>query len=97
MTLRNNIHPGEILNEEFLKPMNITAYKLAKQIGVQQTRISQIVKGARSISADSAVRFARFFGTTAEFWMNLQREYDIREVLKQKKEEINSIQKYEAA
>jgi len=82
-----NIHPGEILQEEFLIPMGISAYKLSKSIGVQQTRISLILKGERGITADTAMRFSKYFGTTPEFWMNLQREYDLRKV----KSEISEI------
>ena len=95
--LKNNIHPGEILEEEFLKPMNLTAYKLSKEIGVQQTRISQIIKGNRAITADTAIRLSKFFGTTEEFWMNLQREYDLRNAYAEKSEEFNLIRKYEVA
>ena len=73
-----NIHPGKILEKEFLEPLEITAYKLSKSIGVQQTRISLIIKGERGITADTAIRFSKFFGTSPEFWMNLQREYDLR-------------------
>ena len=73
-----NIHPGKILEKEFLEPLRITAYKLSKSIGVQQTRISLIIKGERGITADTAIRFSKFFGTSPEFWMNLQREYDLR-------------------
>lgn len=95
--IKNNIHPGEILEQEFLKPMNITAYRLAKEIGVQQTRISQIIKEKRAITADTAIRLSRFFGTTEEFWMNLQREYDLRIAHSKKEEEFNSIKKLETA
>jgi addiction module HigA family antidote len=95
--LKTNIHPGEILEEEFLKPMNISAYKLAKEIGVQQTRISQIIKGNRSITADSAIRFSRFFGTTEEFWMNLQREYDLRNAHAEKEREFDRIERFVVA
>jgi addiction module HigA family antidote len=76
----SNIHPGEILEKEFIEPLGITAYKLSKAIGVQQTRISLIIKGERGITADTAIRFSKFFGTSPEFWMNLQREYDLRKV-----------------
>ena len=74
-----NIHPGEILKEEFLVPMNISAYRLAKEINIPQTRISEIIHGNRSITADTAIRFSKFFGTTAEFWLNLQNLYDLEE------------------
>ncbi|MEQ8713239.1 MAG: HigA family addiction module antitoxin [Cyclobacteriaceae bacterium] len=73
-----NIHPGVVLEKDFLEPMGITAYRLAKSIGVQQTRISQIIKGNTSVTADMATRLARYFGTSAEVWMNLQSQYDIR-------------------
>ncbi len=95
MKLKANIHPGEILVEEFLIPMKLTAYRLSKEIGIQQTRISQIIKGSRSITADTAVRLARFFGTTDEFWMNLQREYDLRKVKAEKEDEFSSIRRFD--
>jgi addiction module HigA family antidote len=71
------VHPGEILLEDFLKPMEITQYRLAKSIGVPQRRIGEIVSGKRSITADTALRLARFFGTDAQSWMNLQTHYDL--------------------
>ena len=86
-----NIHPGEILQEEFLIPMGISAYKLSKSIGVQQTRISLILKGERGITADTAMRLSKYFGTTPEFWMDLQREYDLRKVKSEIKEIIDNI------
>jgi len=95
--LKTNIHPGEILEEDFLKPMNLTAYKLAKEIGVQQTRISQIIKEKRSITADTAIRFSKFFGTTEEFWMNLQREFDLRNAHAEKEKEFKRIEKFDFA
>ena len=87
----SNVHPGEILEQEFLEPLSITAYKLSKAIGVQQTRISLIIKGKRCITADTAMRFSKFFGTSPEFWMNLQREYDLRKVKIEIKEIIDNI------
>lgn len=93
--LKTNIHPGEILQEEFLKPMNLSAYKLSKEIGVQQTRISQIIKEKRAITADTAIRLSKFFGTTEEFWMNLQREYDLRNAHNEKEDEFIQIEKFE--
>jgi addiction module HigA family antidote len=78
------IHPGEILQEDFLIPMNISAYKLAKETFIDQTRISEIIRGKRSISIDTALRFAKFFGTTPEFWINIQTQYD----MENKKEEL---------
>lgn len=71
------IHPGEILLEEFLKPLEITQYRIAKDISVPARRINEIVHGDRGISADTALRFAKYFGTTPEFWINLQSHYDL--------------------
>ena len=71
------IHPGEILEEEFLRPMNITQYRLAKSIGVDARRVHAIVNGERSISAETALLFSRFFGNSAGFWMGLQSQYDL--------------------
>lgn len=71
------IHPGEILLEEFLKPMNISQYRLARDLGVPARRINEIVHGKRSISADTALRLSRHFGMSERFWMNLQARYDI--------------------
>jgi antitoxin HigA-1 len=75
-----NIHPGEILREEFLKPMKLSAYQLAKELHVPAPRVNDIVLEKRAISADTAVRLARFFGTSEQFWMNLQASYDLRKV-----------------
>jgi len=75
----DNIHPGEILLEEFLKPMEITAYRLSKDLEVPQTRISQILKGKRRITADTALRLSSYFGNTAKFWLGLQDDYDLEE------------------
>lgn len=86
-----NIHPGEILQEEFLLPMEVTAYRLAKETFLPQTRISEIIKGNRRITADTALRFARFFGTSAKFWLGLQDDYDLEEEKKQKEQEFNNI------
>ncbi len=71
------IHPGEILLEEFLKPMGISQYRLAKDISVDPRRINEIVHGKRSISADTALRLGRFFGMSGRFWLNLQSHYDL--------------------
>ena len=81
MKVLENIHPGEVLLKEFLEPMGITAYRLSKETAIPQTRISQILKGKRRITADTAIRFERFFGTTAKFWLNLQASYDVEEAL----------------
>jgi addiction module HigA family antidote len=74
-----NIHPGEVLEEEFLKPLDISRYRLAKDIDVPQTRIAEICKGRRGITADTALRLAKYFGTTPKFWMGLQEDYDLEE------------------
>ena len=71
------IHPGEILLKEFLHPMEISQYRLAKDISVPQRRISEIVQGKRSITADTALRFGKYFGMEAQFWLNLQSRYDL--------------------
>jgi len=71
------MHPGEILLQEFLKPMGITQYRLAKDISVQPTRINQIVKGKIGVSADTALRLGRYFQMSAQFWLNLQAHYDL--------------------
>lgn len=86
-----NIHPGEILKEEFLVPFQVSAYKLAKETRIPPTRISQIIKGRRSITADTALRISKFFGTTPDFWLGLQMEYDLREEISHKSKEINTI------
>ncbi len=87
----NNIHSGEILSEEFLKPMGITPYRLAKDIFVPQTRISEIIRGKRSVTADTAIRLSRYFGTSAEFWMNLQMLYDLENEERNSKESFSKI------
>ena len=71
------IHPGEILLEEFLEPMEVSQYRLAKDISVPPRRVNEIVHGKRAITADTALRFARYFGTSERFWMNLQTRYDL--------------------
>src|SRR2546427_8662787 len=71
------IHPGEILLEEFLKPMHISQYRVAKDISVPPRRINEIIQGKRAISADTALRLSRYFGTSERFWMNLQGRYDL--------------------
>lgn len=86
-----NIHPGEILLEEFLNPLKITAYRLSKDTDIPQTRISQIIKGKRRITADTALRFASYFGTTAKFWLGLQDDFDIEEERERKKDEFIKI------
>ena len=91
----SNIHPGEILMEEFLIPMRITAYKLSKDIGIPQTRTSAILKGERSITADTALRLSIYFGNSAKFWLGLQDDYDLEEALKSNQIELEKIKKAE--
>jgi antitoxin HigA-1 len=91
----DNIHPGEILKEEFLSPLGITAYRLAKETFLPQTRISEILKGKRRITADTALRFSKFFGTSAKFWLGLQDDYDLEEGKIKKEKELNDIKPIE--
>jgi len=91
----NNIHPGEVLLEEFLKPMKISAYKLSKEILIPQGRISEIIHNKRRITADTALRLSKFFGTTAQFWMGLQDDFDLEEEKIKIEKELNSIKKFE--
>lgn len=86
-----NIHPGEILLEEFLRPLEITAYRLSKDTDIPQTRISQIIKGKRRITADTALRFSSYFGNSAKFWLGLQDDYDIEEERKVKQDILTKI------
>lgn len=89
-----NIHPGEILLEEFLKPMGITAYRLSKETKIDQTRISGIIKGKRSISVDTALRFSKFFGNSPEFWINLQSHFEIEEKKREMDRELKKIKPF---
>ncbi|MCF6157733.1 MAG: addiction module antidote protein, HigA family [wastewater metagenome] len=89
----SNIHPGEILEEEFLKVFCISAYRLAKETKMPPTRVSEIIKGKRRITADTALRLSKFFGTTPDFWLGLQMEYDLREEKSVKAKEIDSIKR----
>lgn len=86
-----NIHPGEILRLEFLEPLDITPYRLSKDIGVAQTRISEILSEKRSITADTALRLSRYFGNSAQFWLNLQTQYDLRQAQEKNRETYNHI------
>ncbi|MCU0403847.1 MAG: HigA family addiction module antitoxin [Chitinophagaceae bacterium] len=91
MAKLKNIHPGEILSEEFLIPLQITAYRLAKDIHIPQTRLSEIIKGNRRITADTALRLSKYFGNSAKFWLGLQDDFDIEEEMAQKGSMLNSI------
>jgi addiction module HigA family antidote len=94
MAKLKNIHPGEILREEFLIPLEISAYKLAKDIEIPQTRISEIIKGNRRITADTALRLSKYFGNSAKFWLGLQDDFDIEEESSAKKLVLNSIKSF---
>ena len=89
-----NIHPGEILLEEFLIPLEITAYRLSKEISIPQTRISEIIKGKRRITADTALRLSNFFGNSAKFWLDLQDDFDIEDETKHKQKDLKTIKQY---
>ncbi|HQW02785.1 MAG TPA: HigA family addiction module antitoxin [Saprospiraceae bacterium] len=93
MSKLKNIHPGEVLKEEFLDPLGITAYRLSKDTFIPQTRISEILKGRRRITADSALRFAKYFGNSPKFWLGLQDDYDLEEEGINKKSELDEIPK----
>jgi len=86
-----NIHPGEILKEEFLIPLEITAYRLSKETFIPQTRVSEILKGKRRITADTALRLSKFFGTSAKFWLGLQDDFDLEEENISKQTELDKI------
>ncbi len=92
-----NIHPGEVLREEFLVPLGISQYRLAKEIGVTEARISAICSGKRAVTADTALRLSRYFGTTAGFWLGLQADYDLEEAGKTAGEALDRITRYEPA
>jgi addiction module HigA family antidote len=88
-----NIHPGEILSEEFLIPFNISAYKLAKDIDIPQSRVSAIINGNRRITADTALRLSKYFGNSAKFWLGLQDDFDLEEEKYAKSSSLLSIKK----
>ncbi|HEX7413080.1 MAG TPA: HigA family addiction module antitoxin [Bacteroidia bacterium] len=89
-----NIHPGEVLQEEFLVPLSISAYRLSKDIGIPQTRISEILKANRRITADTALRFSKYFGNSAKFWLGIQDDFDIEEEQNHKQSSLKSIKHY---
>jgi antitoxin HigA-1 len=88
-----NVHPGEILLEEFLKPYNISVVKLCNDIGVSEGRMSKIVRGERRITADTALRLSQYFNTSAKFWMGLQDDFDLEEEKNSKQKEFNRIKR----
>jgi addiction module HigA family antidote len=89
-----NVHPGEILLYEFLEPLKISAYRLSKDLKIPQTRISEIIKGRRRITADTALRLSKYFGNSAKFWLGLQDDFDIEEGKENKGNELNEIKQY---
>lgn len=91
-----NIHPGEVLQEEFLIPLGLSAYKLSKDIGIPQTRVSEILKGNRRVTADTALRLSKYFGNSAKFWLGLQDDFDIEEEELIKSKELDSIEHYQS-
>jgi len=88
-----NVTPGEILFEEFLSPMKISAYRLAKDTNMPATRISEIIKGRRKLTADTALRLSQYFGNSADFWLGIQDEYDLRKEKERLKVELERIPK----
>jgi addiction module HigA family antidote len=87
-----NIHPGEVLLEEFLKPLDISQNKLARAMGVPPRRINEIVHGKRAVTADTAIRLARALGTSEQFWMGLQADYDLEEARKAAQNEFKKVE-----
>ena len=92
----NNIHPGVVLKEAFLNELGISAYKLAKDTGIAQTRISEIIKGARRITADTALRLSKYFGNSPKFWLGLQIDFDLEEEQMIKENVMKNIKHYTA-
>ncbi len=90
-----NIHPGEVLSEEFLIPLEISAYRLSKALAIPQTRISEIIKGNRRITADTALRLSKYFGNSAKFWLGLQDDFDIEAESQQKQTELSTIKQFD--
>lgn len=90
-----NIHPGEVLHEEFMVPMGISAYRIAKETGLAPTRLGQIIRGERGITAETAIKMGRYLNTGAEFWMNLQALYDIEEASRLYSKELKNIHPFE--
>ena len=91
-----NVHPGEVLLEEFLTPLNISAYRLAKETSMPQTRVSEIIKGHRRVTADTALRLSYFFGNTPKFWLGLQDDFDIENEVLLNKNKPSTIKRYAA-
>ena len=87
----NNVHPGEVLNEEFLVPLGISQNKLARAMHVPPRRINEIVHGKRAVTADTALRLSRAFNTSAQFWMGLQADYDLAEAMSEEIETVETV------
>lgn len=94
MNKLKNTSPGEILLEEFLIPLNISQYRLSKELDIPQTRISEIIKGNRKITADTAIRLSTFFGNSAKFWLGIQNDFDIENELNMKSLAMEKIHRY---
>jgi addiction module HigA family antidote len=94
MKYLRNIHPGEVLTEEFLTPLGITAYRLSKDVGIPQTRISEIIKCRRRITADTALRLSKYFNNSAKFWLGLQADFDIEDGKSHIKKELSLIKQF---
>ncbi len=94
MSKLSNIHPGEVLFYEFLEPLEISAYRLSKDLSIPQTRVSQIIKGKRRITADTALRLSRYFGNSAKFWLGLQDDYDIEQERESLEKDLESIERF---
>jgi addiction module HigA family antidote len=92
-----NVHPGEVLREEYLIPLEMTPYRLAKGLGLSQSAVVEILNGRRSITPGTALRLSRFFGTSAQFWLNLQTAYDLEEARDQMADQLERIQPYQPA
>jgi addiction module HigA family antidote len=90
-----NVHPGEILFYEFLEPLEISAYRLSKDLKIPQTRISEIIKGKRRITADTALRLSKYFGNSAKFWLGIQDDFDIENHKENNEAELNEIKHFE--
>lgn len=91
MTKLPNVHPGEVLMEEFLRPLGITQYQLAKDLNIPQTRVSEIIKGRRAVTADTALRLSKYFGSSAKFWLGLQADFDLEESFNKLAGDLESI------
>ena len=89
-----NIHPGEVLLQEFLIPLELSAYRLSKEISIPQTRVSEIIKGNRRVTADTALRLSKFFGNSARFWLGLQDDFDLEEEQLKKEKDFNAIRQF---